>query len=267
MFELTTFNNSQFGDIRVADINGEPWFVGKDVAIILGYERTAKAVVDRVDDEDRKMIDAETQSQLGIELGQRGGWLINESGLYSLVLTSKLESAKAFKRWVTSEVLPAIRKTGGYQQNGFRMSDALLVMANVAKLAEENQRRLNAVEESQKELVGKLDKAAEAFTAPSFSPDTWQENARATIAAIVQENGLSYQAYTGELYKKLESVACVDLTSRQTFKRKRMKAEGATYRDRQAVSKLSIIAADAKLRAIFDGVLREEKVKRLVKGA
>lgn len=192
---------------------------------------------------------------------------IPENIFYRLAMKAKNETAERFQALVADEIIPSIRKTGGYQKDGFRMSDALMVMANVAKLAEENQRRLNAVEESQKELVGKLDKAAEAFTAPSFSPDTWQENARATIAAIVQENGLSYQAYTGELYKKLESVACVDLTSRQTFKRKRMKAEGATYRDREAVSKLSIIAADAKLRAIFDGVLREEKVKRLVKGA
>lgn len=260
MNELTVFSNEKFGSVRTVKIDGEPWLVGKDVAEALGYANPQKAIRDHVDDEDKTLNESFT-------VNGTQAVLINESGLYALVVSSKLPSAKAFKRWVTSEVLPSIRKTGGYQQNGFRMSDALLVMANVAKLAEENQRRLNAVEESQKELVGKLDKAAEAFTAPSFSPDTWQENARATIAAIVQENGLSYQAYTGELYKKLESVACVDLTSRQTFKRKRMKAEGATYRDREAVSKLSIIAADAKLRAIFDGVLREEKAKRLLKGA
>lgn len=260
MNNLTVFNNEQFGSVRTVQIDGEPWLVGKDVAEALGYANPQKAIRDHVDDEDKTLNESFT-------VNGTQAVLINESGLYALVVGSKLPSAKAFKRWVTSEVLPSIRKTGGYQQNGFRMSDALMVMANVAKLAEENQRRLNAVEESQKELVGKLDKAAEAFTAPSFSPDTWQEEARATIAAIVQENGLSYQAYTVELYKKLESVACVDLTSRQTFKRKRMKAEGATYRDRQAVSKLSIIAADAKLRAIFDGVLREEKAKRLLKGA
>lgn len=261
MNELTVFRNEKFGTVRTTVVDGEPWFVGKDVAAALGYKNPNVALQDNVDAIDKGVTKVTTPG------GMQDATIINESGLYCLVFGSRLESAKAFRRWITSEVIPSIRKTGGYQQNGFRMSDALLVMANVAKLAEENQRRLNAVEESQKELVGKLDKAAEAFTAPSFSPDTWQENARATIAAIVQENGLSYQAYTGELYKKLESVACVDLTSRQTFKRKRMKAEGATYRDRQAISKLSIIAADAKLRAIFDGVLREEKAKRLLKGA
>lgn len=80
----------------------------------LGYEKETKAVVDRVDEEDRRMIDGKTQSQFGIELGQRGGWIINESGLYSLILGSKLPRAKEFKRWVTSEVLPSIRKHGLY---------------------------------------------------------------------------------------------------------------------------------------------------------
>ena len=79
--------------------------MGKDVAEVLGYERTTKAVVDHVDEEDRMNIDRETQSQFGIELGQRGGWIVNESGLYSLILSSKLPSAKQFKRWVTGEVL------------------------------------------------------------------------------------------------------------------------------------------------------------------
>lgn len=112
--EIQIFNNEEFGCVRTIEVNGEPYFVGKDVATILGYERPTKAIVDRVDEEDRKMITSETQSQIGIELGQRGGWLINESGLYSLILSSKLPTAKKFKRWVTSEVLPAIRKTGNY---------------------------------------------------------------------------------------------------------------------------------------------------------
>lgn len=111
---LQIFNNPEFGEVRTTVIDGEPWFVGKDVAAALGYERESKAVVDHVDEDDRTMIDGKTQSRFGIELGQRGGWLINESGLFSLVLGSKLPSAKQFKRWVTSEVLPTIRKTGSY---------------------------------------------------------------------------------------------------------------------------------------------------------
>ena len=106
--ELQIFSKPEFGSIRTLEINGEPWFVGKDVAEVLGYTNPSKALIDHVDDEDK--LNNETLSSLG----QRGGWLINESGLYSLILSSKLPTAKEFKRWVTSEVLPSIRKTGTY---------------------------------------------------------------------------------------------------------------------------------------------------------
>lgn len=92
--------------------DGEPWFVGKDVAKILGYANPNEALHYHVDNEDK--LNSKTLSSFELNLGQRGGWLINESGLYSLILSSKLPSAKKFTRWVTSEVLPTIRKTGGY---------------------------------------------------------------------------------------------------------------------------------------------------------
>lgn len=96
--------------VRVlADEHGEPWFVGKDVAQVLGYSDTNKAVAMHVDNEDKKLNDKTSSS-----FGQRGATLINESGLYSLILSSKLPQAREFKRWVTSEVLPQIRRTGGY---------------------------------------------------------------------------------------------------------------------------------------------------------
>lgn len=110
--ELQIFNNPEFGNIRALEIDGEPWMVGKDVAIILGYTDAKHAILDHVDVEDR--VNTKTQGRNDPEFGQRGTWLINESGLYSLILSSKLPGAKKFKRWVTHEVLPAIRKTGGY---------------------------------------------------------------------------------------------------------------------------------------------------------
>ena len=135
MKELQIFKNEEFGEIRTVEISGEPWFVGKDVTAILGYERDTKAVVDHVDEDDRINIDGKTQSQFGIELGQRGGWLINESGLYSLILSSKLPNAKAFKKWVTSEVLPSIRKHGGYISGQAEMSPEEL-MAKALQVAQ-----------------------------------------------------------------------------------------------------------------------------------
>ena len=109
MNELQVFKNEEFGEVRSLKIGDEPWFVGKDVAYILGYTNSRKAISDHVDDEDKGVTKCDT---LG---GKQDLTIINESGLYSLILSSKLPTAKKFKRWVTSEVLPAIRKTGGYQ--------------------------------------------------------------------------------------------------------------------------------------------------------
>lgn len=106
--EIKTFEHPEFGSIRTTEQNGEPWFVAKDIAERLGYSNPNEAIQDHVDEEDK--LNSKTLSSLG----QRGGWLINESGLYSLVLSSKLPNAKKFKRWVTSDVLPSIRRTGGY---------------------------------------------------------------------------------------------------------------------------------------------------------
>ncbi len=109
MNEITIFQNNQFGEIRtITDEMGEPWFVGKDVAEALGYSNTQKAVRDHVDEEDK------LTERIVLSGQQRTIIFINESGLYSLILSSKLPSSKQFKRWVTAEVLPQIRKTGGY---------------------------------------------------------------------------------------------------------------------------------------------------------
>lgn len=118
MNELKVFNSPEFGQVRTFDKDGEPWFVGKDVAIILGYERTADAIRAHVDEDDKGVGEIQTPG------GKQKIVIINESGLYSLVLSSKLPTAKKFKHWITSEVLPAIRKTGGYIANAETMTDA-----------------------------------------------------------------------------------------------------------------------------------------------
>lgn len=111
MNDLQIFNNEEFGEIRTVTIDNEPWFVGKDVAEALGYLKARNAISAHVSDEDKK--DAPIQGAQG---GTQNMTIINESGLYALIFGSKLESAKRFKRWVTNEVLPSIRKTGSYQR-------------------------------------------------------------------------------------------------------------------------------------------------------
>ena len=117
MNALTTFTNPEFGQVRTVEIDGTPWLVGKDVAVALGYKNPGKAIIAHVDEEDKRleMLPQETDSQNGNASPASKTALINESGLYSLILSSKMPKAKAFKRWVTSEVLPAIRKNGAYE--------------------------------------------------------------------------------------------------------------------------------------------------------
>ena len=110
---LQIFNSSDFGQIRTVMVGGEPWFVGKDVAAALEYSNTRDAIRVHVDEEDKNTVAIHD----GIK-GNPNQVIINESGLYSLILSSKLPSAKKFKRWVTSEVLPTLRKTGSYQMPG-----------------------------------------------------------------------------------------------------------------------------------------------------
>lgn len=145
LMELQIFQNAEFGSVRTADINGVPCFVGKDVAEILGYSNTRKALLDHVDEED-KTDGVTIRDSIGRE---QAPVLINESGLYSLILSSKLPNAKKFKRWVTSEVIPAIRKTGGYIPHDEEMSDAE-IMAKAFQISqrtiEEQHRKIGVLE-------------------------------------------------------------------------------------------------------------------------
>lgn len=139
MKNLQIFSNEEFGQVRTMLIDGEPWFVGKDVAEALGYERPTDTVRKRIDEEDRGISKMETPS------GKQEMTIINESGLYTLVLGSKLESAKRFKRWVTSEVIPSVRKNGGYIANQENMTPEQIMAAGLQaaqKIIEEKNRQI-----------------------------------------------------------------------------------------------------------------------------
>lgn len=145
MNELKIFNNPEFGQLRTIIKDDEIWFVGKDVASLLGYSNPLKAIRDHVDDDDKGMN--ETFTPAG---GKQQTLFINESGLYSLVLSSKLPIAKKFKRWVTSEVLPSIRKHGGYLTPA-KIEEVLSNPDTIIKLATElKQERAKRIEHEQK---------------------------------------------------------------------------------------------------------------------
>ena len=176
MNEIKIFDNPEFGKVRTMEINGEPYFVGKDVSEILGYSDTNKAIAMHVDDEDK--LNDKTASSLG----QRGGWLINESGLYSLILSSKLPKAKEFKRWVTSEVLPSIRKHGAYAVDEL-LNDPEFAIKTFTALKEERERskRLSEQIEADKPKVIFADSVSAAKSSILIGD----------LAKILKQNGVN----------------------------------------------------------------------------
>ena len=150
MNELKVFESPEFGEIRTLEIDGEPWFAGKDVAKALGYSNPQKALRDHVDSEDKTVNESFTvNGTMGI--------LINESGLYSLILSSKLPTAKRFKRWVTNEVLPAIRKHGAYAVEEVLNNPDMLISALTAlKQERAEKQRLEAENAAQTKQIADM---------------------------------------------------------------------------------------------------------------
>ena len=147
--EIVLFTHEEFGEIRTLNIDSEPWFVGKDIAEVLNYKNTKDAISTHVDEEDRRII--QRSENTTFEIPTRGLTIINESGLYSLALSSKLPSAKKFKRWITSEVLPTLRKHGAYftaETLHKIMSDPRELAKLLNTLADEQEKRRKLEEEN-----------------------------------------------------------------------------------------------------------------------
>lgn len=179
MDNLQIFDSPDFGQIRTIQQNGEPWFVGKDVADILGYQNGSRDVNRHVDEDDRQNY------QNGTFESNRGLTIINESGLYSLILSSKMPKAKEFKRWVTSEVIPAIRKTGGYIAGSENMTDAELMAKAVLVAQSTIQQRDQRIKELESDVAAAKPKVLFA-DAVSASDSTILIG---DLAKILKQNG------------------------------------------------------------------------------
>ena len=186
MNEITVFNNDEFGSIRAWVVDDEPWFVGKDIATILGYAKPENAIANHVDDEDK----TSTLIQGSGSNYKSKAILVNESGLYSLILSSKLPNAKKFKRWVTGEVLPSIRKTGSY---GKPMSQLEIAQYSINLLIEQ-ERKMKALEAQQGEQVKRLDiidSRLEVLNGVHIE-GTGRDRLNAMVRAYVVKKGISY---------------------------------------------------------------------------
>ncbi len=192
MEEIAIFKNPEFGEIRTVELNGEPWFVGKDVAAALGYSNPQKAIRDHIDEKDKTLNES-------FAVNGTMAVLINESGLYSLVMSSKLPSANKFKHWVTSEVLPSIRKNGGYIAGQETLSDdellakALLVAQN--KIAERD--KIIAQKQERIEQMKPKEVFADAVSTSKTSILVGE------LAKILKQNG--YETGEKRLFEQLRN--------------------------------------------------------------
>lgn len=204
MEELKLFNNPEFGTIRVVTIEGEPWLVGKDVAEALRYANPRKALDDHVDTEDKMQGDGVTiRDSIGRE---QHPTIINESGLYSLVLSSKLPTAKKFRRWVTSEILPSIRKTGGYIHGQQELSPeelmakALLVAQKTLEARDKRIADLSSQNELMKPKADYFDRLVDRNTLTNFRETAKQFGiAPKKFVSFLVENKFIYRDKRGRL--------------------------------------------------------------------
>lgn len=260
MNELQVFQNTAWGAIRTVKENGKVLFCAVDVARSLQYKDTTNAIKAHC----RGVVKRHLTDSLGREQLTN---FIPIGDLCRLAAKSQVEGADRFESWIFDDVIPKILETGSYDARPLSPAEQLLAQA---QLLIDIERRQNAQQEQIEDLRSrtesaskKISDAVQVFRAPSFSPDTWQDEANARINELVEQNGLNHQRYRQYLYERLEQIAHVDLDSRQTRRRNRMKAEGKTATQQKAVSKLQLIAEDPKLRPIPDGILREEQAKYL----
>jgi len=249
--------NYESSEVRTVQVNGEPWFVGKDVATVLGYSNTRDAIARHVDEEDKAGVGIHDGSQM------REVVVVNESGLYSLVLSSKLPNAKKFKRWVTSEVLPSIRKHGSYSvQSQFAdLSPQLQVLIQM----ETRQKQIEARQAEQATaLAGLEQKLQNTCEVIALDKTAWRKDSEHLINKIARATGEGYggiRLVYEEIYRSIESRAGVSLNTRLTNKRNRMAGEGICKSKRDKLTRIDIIAEDKKLIEIYVAIVKELAVK------
>ena len=217
---------------------------------------------------DRYLREIGFPSKLGKEDLPKNGErpeFIPENIFYRLAMKAKNEAAEAFQAKIADEVIPAIRKTGGYNPKPMTANEMFSLQAQINL---DNEREIKELKgrtaENEKRLAEtnrKFDAVTTFVTSPLTDADTWQERMTRHIRRAVEEFGLNYQQFHAKLYEELERTAGVDLKCRQTRMRNRMYAAGATKTECKAVSKLAVIAADKKLRAMFETILRNEIVR------
>lgn len=255
--DLQMFNNPRFGEVRTIEEGGKVLFCGNDIAKALGYKSPKDAIAAH--------CKGAVKRRLGVQTGTKADGtpamqevemtFIPEGDIYRLAARSKLPGADEFERWIFDEVLPSIRKTGGYQAKPITTAQMFVMQAQVNL---EQEQRIKALENRAERTEQTMQQTMDIFAAPSSSPDDWATSLNHQINTIVETFGGNHRKFRGDRYAELELEAGVDLTCRQTRLRNRMRKNGATETECKQVSKLQVIARDRKLRPIFESIVRRE---------
>lgn len=246
MNELMVFQNPEFGELRTAERNGETWFCLKDICDPLGLRPR--------DVRERLKQDGVGTIALTDALGRsQQATFVNEGNLYRAIFQSRKPEAERFTDWVTSEVLPSIRKTGGYTAKPMTLTENVAAQAQILL---EQEQRLTRIEQ-------RVETALTTIARPGG--DTWVEDMKAAIAGYCKASGLMDTAGRGRLYEMLEREARCDTNARLRCLRQRRKEAGDRYKDYMALTKLDAIALDRKLRVAFEGVVARETARAVKK--
>lgn len=246
MNELMVFQNPEFGELRTAERNGETWFCLADICRPLGL--MTKDVRERLK-EDRVVTIPHTD-----RMGRPKNMVfVNEGNLYRAIFQSRKPEAERFTDWVTEEVLPSIRKTGGYSAKPMTLTENVAAQAQILL---EQEQRLTRIEQ-------RVETALTAMARPTG--DTWTADMKAAIAGYCKAAGLMDTAGRGRLYEMLEREARCDTNARLRCLRQRRKEAGDRYKDYMALTKLDAIALDRKLRVAFEGIVARETARAVKK--
>lgn len=246
MNELMVFQNPEFGELRTAERDGETWFCLADICRPLGIRASDCRI--RLKPEGVDTIGTLTNK------GEQGMLFVNEGNLYRAIFQSRKPEAERFTDWVTEEVLPSIRKTGGYTAKPMTLTENVAAQAQILL---EQEKRLTRIEQ-------RVETALTAIARPSG--DTWVEDMKAAIAAYCKATGLTDAVGRGRLYAMLDREANCSTDVRLTRLRGRKKEAGERRRDYMALTKLDAVAVDKKLRVAFEGIVARETARAAQKG-
>lgn len=242
MSSLQIFKNEEFGEVRAIEKDGQIMFVAKDVCECLDIKNNRDAL-SRLDEDEKGVVSTDT---LG---GNQDMLAVNEYGLYSLVLSSRKPEAKKFKRWVTHEVLPSIRQSGGYGLQAIP-TDLQVLQGMLNKLIQQ---------ETEIKTISEQTQAIKDTIVAEY--DNWREEIKRQINAIQKKSSMTYQDTYNTLYDDLEKRARCNLSARVRNGRDRLADSGATKTKIEAFGRMDVIEADARLREIFTSIVKEYAVK------